>query len=154
MVRVSPFEFAPKKSLIIQLASSVDIPSLQVDPKSLVSPHTTLTMAIAPETPYRIHLCICVKRNNAKSQLPISSGMTIVTQTVPATSSPGKLSIRSRVFAPGFGVDEDPVVSLSPLSRLHMTLANPLDGIGPCLLGRLLPPHPCLRDHPGGRRSG
>lgn len=37
VVGVSPFEFPPKKSLIIQLDPSVDLVNLKVDAKALVS---------------------------------------------------------------------------------------------------------------------
>jgi predicted PhzF superfamily epimerase YddE/YHI9 len=44
-------------------------------------------------------------------QLPITTGMIIVTQMNPHASSE-RLHINSRVFGPGVGIDEDPVVSV------------------------------------------
>ena len=53
--------------------------------------------------------------------MTISKALIIVTQVKdPADARSGTLSIESRVFCPGIGVDEDSVVGLFALSTLHV----------------------------------
>ncbi|KAI9635067.1 uncharacterized protein MKK02DRAFT_43747 [Dioszegia hungarica] len=52
---------------------------------------------------------IAALKVDLKTVLEISKGLVILTQVVPGESSSGRLVIRSRVFAPGVGIDEDPV---------------------------------------------
>lgn len=103
-LRRDPFIFSWGKveSCIIELEDAVELERLKVDAKILVCRR---------EIPCRkLYTGIVTCFPPLTWQSRIGQGLLILAQLVLSASSRGRLQIRSRVFAPGCGVDEDPVV--------------------------------------------
>lgn len=85
--QVFKWPWGGEESCIIEIEGSVPLKDLKVEGKAMVS----------------------LINRSTDVQLAVSKGMNVVTQTVP--SEDGTLHINTRVFVPGAGIDEDPVVS-------------------------------------------
>lgn len=96
IVAVSPFVFGTRSSVIVSLSPQVDLSKIKASEADLVG-QSFIGFALS-------HRSACIL------QLAFSDGMIIVTQ-VAREQPDDQLHINSRVFAPGLGITEDPVVS-------------------------------------------